>query len=85
MVRLKRHTENPVAVKSEKLLFECIKKSFEKRRKTLINSLFGINGLEKERLVKILNEAGIDPRLRAENLTLQQYVGIANLIYDINN
>ena len=41
--------------------------------------------LEKERLVKILNEAGIDPRLRAENLTLQQYVGIANLIYDINN
>lgn len=85
VVRFKRHTENPVAVKSEKLLFECIKKSFEKRRKTLINSLFGINGLEKERLVKILNEAGIDPRLRAENLTLQQYAVIANLIYDINN
>ena len=67
------------------MLFECIKKSFEKRRKTLINSLSGINGLEKERLVRILNEAGVDSKLRAENLTLKHYARVANLIYDINN
>lgn len=85
VVKLKRHIKKPVAVKSEKLMFECIKRSFEKRRKTLLNSLAGVKGLEKAEISKILEKAGIDHRLRAENLTLKEYAVIADFVYDLNN
>ena len=50
VIRLTRHSEPPVTVKSEKLLFQVIRASFNQRRKTLANGLanYGAFGLPKE-------------------------------------
>ena len=52
VIRLTRHSEPPVTVKSEKLLFQVIRASFNQRRKTLANGLanYGAFGLPKEEL-----------------------------------
>ena len=72
--------EKPAELNSEKIFFECIKAGVGKRRKTLLNSLTGVCGLEKEAISEILSEAGIDPSRRAETLNIQEFAGIANII-----
>ena len=67
-----------VKVNDEKLFFELIKTNFTKRRKTILNSLSSI--IEKEKLQKILKELDINENIRGENLTLEQYAMITNMI-----
>ncbi|MGB2705403.1 MAG: 16S rRNA (adenine(1518)-N(6)/adenine(1519)-N(6))-dimethyltransferase RsmA [Candidatus Omnitrophota bacterium] len=59
-------------VKDEKLFFEIIKNAYGQRRKTLLNSLSGM-GIEKGVLSRSLKAAGINPRSRAEELSLQDF------------
>ncbi len=70
--------EKPVELVSEEVFFECIKKGFGQRRKTLHNSLTGIMGKEKEEVGRILEECGIDPIRRAETLSIQEFAKLAN-------
>ena len=69
-----------VDVEDEKLLFEIIKQSFMQKRKTLVNSLSSSGKFNKESLINILEKLGIDERIRAEKLTLEQFVDIAKNI-----
>lgn len=71
--------EKPIKLIDEKLFFACIKAGFGKRRKTLLNALTGLCGLEKESVKQILAEAGIDPSRRAETLDIEEFATIANL------
>ncbi|HHX66939.1 MAG: 16S rRNA (adenine(1518)-N(6)/adenine(1519)-N(6))-dimethyltransferase RsmA [Miniphocaeibacter sp.] len=68
----------------ENLLFELIHSGFTKRRKNILNSLTtGFANIEKERLKQVLEELNISSNLRAENLSLNDYINIANKIkYD---
>lgn len=68
-----------VEVKDEKLFFRMIKGAFSQRRKTISNSLTCI-GKSKEEIICILEKLGIDEKLRAENLSIEQYASIANMI-----
>lgn len=70
--------EKPVTLISEEIFFECIKKGFGQRRKTLHNSLTGIMNKDKEEIGKILEECGIDPIRRAETLSIQEFAALAN-------
>ena len=74
--------EKPAELKSEKVFFDCIKAGFGKRRKTLLNSLTGVCGLEKEDINEVLGEAAIEPTRRAETLSIEEFATIANLIAD---
>ena len=65
-------------VKDEKLLFKIIRTAFQMRRKTILNSLSSI--MPKEKLKEVFLRLKIDPTLRAENLTLKDFVTIANSI-----
>jgi len=56
-----------------KLLFRLVKAGFGERRKVLRNSLSGGLHISKEEAEKLLVEAGIDPGLRAQTLTLDQW------------
>ena len=60
----------------EDLLFRIIQKSFQQRRKTIINSLSGL--FEKNKLLAILDSLNIAPQSRAENLGVADYVRLAN-------
>jgi 16S rRNA (adenine1518-N6/adenine1519-N6)-dimethyltransferase len=62
-------------VQDEKFFLKIVKTAFSQRRKTLTNSLKTFEGI-KDALLK----AGIDPRLRAENLSIEDYVRLLNAL-----
>ncbi|MDO4745805.1 MAG: 16S rRNA (adenine(1518)-N(6)/adenine(1519)-N(6))-dimethyltransferase RsmA [Bacillota bacterium] len=78
VLKLSIRKERPVDLIDEKSFFACIKAGFGQRRKTLLNSLTGVNGLAKEEIKKILEEAGIEPARRAETLNIEEFAAIAN-------
>ncbi len=79
VIRLDIRSAPPCEVKNEKTLFHLIKAAFGQRRKTLSNSLMGA-GLLKEQATAMLVAVGISPQARAEELTLEQFAALANLI-----
>lgn len=78
ILRLDIRKERPVKLISEELFFECIKAGFGKRRKTLGNSLVGVNGADKATVDRALTAAGVDPVRRAETLTIEEFAAVAN-------
>ena len=65
-----------VNVKNEEDFFKLIKQSFLMKRKTLVNALTGYKNKEKQDIINILQELDINERVRAEQLTLEQFVKI---------
>ena len=69
-------------VRDETFLFKVIKAAFSKRRKTLRNALTGmLPGFDAKMSAKALEGAGIDPARRAETLTVDEFVRLANHIH----
>ncbi len=81
VIRLDMREKPPVFLKDEKLFFRLIKGAFTQRRKTINNSLT-CSGKSKEEIMAALNKLGIDSKLRAENLSIQQYADIANTLVE---
>ena len=79
VVKLELRKEPPVQIKDEKLFFRLIKAGFSQRRKTISNSLMGI-GKTKEEMRKILEKLNLKENLRAENLSIEDFANIANLL-----
>jgi 16S rRNA (adenine1518-N6/adenine1519-N6)-dimethyltransferase len=66
-----------VFVNNEKLFFDIIKTGFSQRRKTILNSLS--NGyFSKEEISKVLKTLNVNEKLRAENLSVQDFANISN-------
>ena len=84
VIRLTRHEKPPVEVKSEKLLFQVIRASFNQRRKTLANGLnnYGAFSLGKEEIQACIEELGVSVNIRGEALSLEQFARLSNIIYD---
>ena len=80
VVRMKIRKEPPVRVHNEKLFSSFIKAIFGGRRKMLHNALLRISCLDKEKVEELLSDADIDPRTRAENISLAEFARIFNLI-----
>lgn len=78
VLHLRLRSEPPVDLFSEKLFFDCVKKSFGQRRKTLHNALTGVCGLDKQQTGELLLACGIDPARRAETLSLSEFAALAN-------
>ena len=57
-------------------LFALVRAGFLKRRKTILNSLSAV--AEKEDLKKVFEKTGLKENLRAENLSLDDFIKIAN-------
>lgn len=83
LIRLKPRKSPPVQVQNEKMLFKIIKGAFGQRRKTLVNSLLSVQpGIEKAEIKELLAKVGIDPQIRGEALSLEQFALLANLWLD---
>ena len=65
-------------VKNPALLKSIIRTSFQQRRKMIINSL-GKLFKNKSIVKKIFNQVNLDPALRAEDLSFNQYLTISNV------
>ena len=78
-VIFKERIESPAD--DERLLSRVVKAGFSQRRKTLRNALAGtILQADHARVEVWLDQAGIDSRRRAETLTIEEFVRLANLI-----
>lgn len=71
-----------VEVADEKQFFRFVKSAFSTRRKTLANAVSGTVNCSKEQFGKLLDELGISPQVRAEQLTLQQFAAIHNRLME---
>lgn len=63
-----------------KKLFKVIKAAFQERRKKLINSLNNVLGIDKSKLNDIVKELGFSENVRAEELSLDDYRKLIELI-----
>lgn len=83
VIRLTLHSELPVKVQDEKLMFRIIRASFNQRRKTLVNGLNNSSeiSLAKETIAEAIDELGVSPTIRGEALTLEQFAHLSNIIY----
>jgi 16S rRNA (adenine1518-N6/adenine1519-N6)-dimethyltransferase len=72
VVKLIPYKQKPYLVNDVKVLSRITTEAFNQRRKTIRNSLGNLFTIEQ------LVELGIDPNLRAENLTVKQYCLLAN-------
>lgn len=70
VVRLDTYPQPPVDIPDEKTFFRLVRAGFSQKRKQLKNSL-GEGG------AALLEQAGIDPRRRAETLTLDEWAALA--------
>ena len=75
-LRMKIRGEPAVQVADEVYFFRIIRSSFAKRRKTLKNSLQGIVAAKK--LEKFFKDYSIDPKIRPQSLSLQDFARLAN-------
>lgn len=82
VIRLDRLNEPKVKVENEKLMFELVRAGFNMRRKTLWNATKTLK-LNKEQLEEAFEKSGVDPKRRAETLTLQEFATLADCINDI--
>lgn len=75
----------PVAVCNETLLFKLIRAAFIHRRKTLVNSVSACGLATKGALTAALQQLGLAPTVRAEQLSLENFAGLANALQDPNS
>lgn len=82
VIRLDRHSEVPVQVENEKLMFQIIRASFNQRRKTLVNGLHNSPEihLPKEVITSAIESLGKGASVRGETLTLQEFATLSNII-----
>jgi len=81
VINFKILKEPRIAVKNEEKLFKLIKTAFMQKRKTLVNAL--LNGgifKTKDEAENVLEQLGIDKKIRGERLTLEQYNDISEFI-----
>lgn len=71
-LRLRAYDEN---VDQDKL-FKLVHAGFNKRRKTILNSMSDV--ASKEDLKEAFEKLGIKENLRAENLSLDDFISLAN-------
>ena len=69
--------ESPFKVADEEFFIKVVRAAFGQRRKTLVNSLLGA-GFLREKILAALEVANILPERRAETLSIEDFVNLAN-------
>ncbi|KRL37684.1 16S ribosomal RNA methyltransferase KsgA Dim1 family protein [Liquorilactobacillus uvarum DSM 19971] len=72
--------------KDEQFFFKVVKGCFQHRRKTIWNNLqsfLGKKKVNKEKLQQMLLELDVSPKTRAENLSIDEFVQLANKIIEL--
>ena len=82
VIRLNVREKPPVDADKEKF-FAVVKASFGQRRKVIANSLSAGLGMGKEKVLAILERAGVPQNTRAEALSLEDFAAIANAWEDL--
>jgi len=82
VVRIDVYDRPPVDAPDERLFFRVVRAGFSQKRKQLKNSLGAGLGLSGGAAAALLEQAGIDPRRRAETLALAEWAALARAAAD---
>jgi len=82
VIKLDRLDKPRVEPKDAKLMFELVRAGFNMRRKTLWNATKTLK-VNKEKLEEAFKKSRIDPKRRAETLTVQEFATLSDCIYDV--
>lgn len=74
VIRLDIRSERLLPEREEKTLFRLVRAGFSQRRKQLVNPLSAELEINKSEVAAILQNAGVKPTARAEELTLEDYI-----------
>lgn len=77
LVRIERRL--PPVDAPEKALFRLVDAGFAQRRKTMVNAIVRL-GHDRKRATAALEEAGLDPRIRAEELGLEDFARLVEAV-----
>ena len=80
VIKIRLYDEPKYTVKNEKKFFSLVKGIFAQRRKTLVNSLSNSVGMSKAEIQNALSKMGLEPTVRAENLTMEEIVALSDLL-----
>lgn len=80
VIQITLHKEKPWQVADEAVFFRMVKVGFSQRRKQLSGVLAGGLGIPKARMQEIFAEAQIPSNARIESLTMEELVGLANVL-----
>ncbi len=80
VIRLNVYSEPPYKLDDSSKFFKVVRAAFAQRRKTVLNSISSSLGLEKQAVNELLLDSGVDPRSRAEKLTMDDFLRIAERI-----
>ncbi len=78
VLRIDRHTVPPLPVDDPRAFFRVVKAGFSQKRKQLKNALAAGLHRPQAEIVARLEAVGIDPRRRAETLSLAEWAAIVN-------
>lgn len=84
VIRLTLHTDTPIQVKDEKMMFRLIRASFNQRRKTLVNGITNSVELQytKEQVAQAIEKCGFPPAVRGETLELKQFAMLSDALQE---
>ncbi|MDK2985845.1 MAG: rRNA (adenine1518-N6/adenine1519-N6)-dimethyltransferase [Clostridia bacterium] len=78
VIRLDKHKSPPVNISNKEFFFKVVRAAFGKRRKTLLNALSNSAlKLDKNLIQKACEKSGIDPKARAETLSIEQFADLS--------
>ena len=80
VVRIDLPDQPRVAVPDADRFFQVVKAGFAQKRKQLHNSLASNLPLKHEQIMQALTETGIDPKRRAETLTLEEWGRLTEVV-----
>lgn len=78
VIRLDVKENTPEQVRDEKFFFRLVRAGFSQRRKTLVNPVSSGLGISKETVREALEKLDIKPTVRAEELTMEQFILLSN-------
>lgn len=80
VIKLDIRNEKQLSGDEEKFFFAMIKAAFAQRRKTFANSVGAGLGVGREAVAAALEAEGLDARVRAESLAMQELVAVSRRI-----
>ena len=84
VVRMETHPQPPEIEDKDKF-FKVVKAAFSQRRKMLVNTLMPIcGGLNKDEVIKIVTDCGINAMARGETLGIPEFARLARALFTAN-
>ena len=85
VIRLDLHQNRLLNPEDEKFFFKVVKGAFSQRRKTLSNTISSSMGIQKSEVINVLESIQLSPTMRAENLTMEQFIEFSQALKKVIN